>query len=320
MSDETIAAVVTNPAAGRLEVGRAKLRRPAPSEAVVRVHAFSLNRGEVKLALQQTEAGIPVGWDIAGVVERAAEDGTGPAVGTRVVGLSKRMEGWASHVVLPVADMAPLPDHVEFTAAATLPVAGLTALQCIDQARALLGRKALVTGATGGVGVFAIQLAKLAGAEVVAQVRRPEQVEFARSLGADAVAVTADGASFGTYGPFRLALDSIGGAMLANALDAVDRDGLCITYGASADTHATIAARDFFRKGRASLRGFHLYATTELEPPAEAFPRLLRFLAAGRLDCRITRVADWSEIGRQAQDLIDRAYEGKAVLTIEGAA
>lgn len=318
MTGEQVRAVVTDPGGDGLRLADIALRAPATNEALVGVAAFSLNRGEVKRAMNAAQAGNAVGWDIAGTVLTPAADGSGPAEGTRVVGFCRRMNGWAERVYVPASDLAPLPDAVTFEQASTLPVAGLTALHCIDTARALLGRKALITGASGGVGMFAVQLAKHAGAHVTAQVRSAEKAIFARALGADEVLVTDGGESFAGAGPFRFAMDSIGGPLLANAVKALDKDGICVTYGISGSPEVTLPVTDLFMHGRASLRGLHLYATSEIEPPSAAFPRLLGFLEAGRLDCRIDRVTDWSEVAGQARDLMDRAFDGKAVLTIPG--
>jgi len=70
-----------------------KLRRPFSNEALERVKAFSMNRGELNRAKNTADNKMQIGWDIAGTVDRAAVDGSGPTVGTRVVGFSTQMEG-----------------------------------------------------------------------------------------------------------------------------------------------------------------------------------------------------------------------------------
>src|SRR5262252_1752777 len=100
---------------------------PKPNEALVAVHAFSLNRGELRLFQIRPEGWRP-GQDIAGVVLRQAADGSGPAAGTRVVGLCDNA-GWAERAAVPSHRMAALPNNARFEEAAALPVAGLTALR-----------------------------------------------------------------------------------------------------------------------------------------------------------------------------------------------
>jgi len=120
-------AVVVDPeTSGRLVISPVAAPVPDRGGAVVRVRAISLNRGEVRRA-GVAAAGWRPGWDLAGEVERAAADGSGPRVGARVVGLLP--EGaWAERVAVPAHTLAELPEKVTFSQAATLPVAGLTAL------------------------------------------------------------------------------------------------------------------------------------------------------------------------------------------------
>src|SRR5512142_1390835 len=123
---DTMRAVVTEPAtAHHLALAEAPVPTPTPSQALVRVKAVSLNRGEVRRAFAAPDRYIP-GWDIAGVVERAASDGSGPKAGARVVGVVNPGGAWAELVAVPTNQLADLPGPVSFSQAATLPVAGLT--------------------------------------------------------------------------------------------------------------------------------------------------------------------------------------------------
>src|SRR5690349_5412692 len=123
--------VVVDPSkAERLVIRDADLREPRYDEVLVRVKAFSLNRGEVNRAFAYAEAGWQPGWDFAGVVERAAEGGVGPQPGERIVGLLSN-GAWSERVLAPVDAVAVLPDSVTFAQAATMPVAGLTALHAL---------------------------------------------------------------------------------------------------------------------------------------------------------------------------------------------
>src|ERR1700722_1384022 len=130
--------------------------RPMPlapayrDEVTVRVNAISLNRGEVNRAVRVAEPGWRPGWDFAGVVEETAPDGSGPANGARVVGMLPS-GAWAERIRVPTNAVAALPDEVTDAQAATLPVAGLTALHGLRQGGLLLGRKVLIDGASGAI-------------------------------------------------------------------------------------------------------------------------------------------------------------------------
>jgi NADPH:quinone reductase len=158
-------------AAGGLALGDLPEPQPGPHDLVVEVAAYAVNRGELSLLSQRSDGWTP-GQDVAGVVAAAAADGSGPPVGTRVVGLADQ-GGWSERVAVPTHRVAPLPEAVAFPQAAALPVAGLTALRALRTGAPLLGRRVLVTGASGGVGSFAVQLALAAGAQVTAHTAAP---------------------------------------------------------------------------------------------------------------------------------------------------
>ena len=293
------------------------MRAVFSNEAVVKVSAISLNRGELRRAERASDGISQIGWDFSGTVDKAAADGSGPKVGARVVGFSTRMEGWAEYVAVPTAYLAPVPDGVSDAQAATLPVAGLTALHSVDAATALLGRKALITGASGGVGAFAVQLAALAGADVRGQIRRPEQRQFVERLGDFRVVVTTTGAEFKSEAGYRLIVDGVSGTILTNAIPALAPDGVCVCYGVTDTPEIPVDIGEFMRIGLARLLGFHLYSKSEASPPSDNLPRLLSLVAARRLDCAIEREGSWSEVDRFARDLIERRFLGKAVLHID---
>jgi NADPH:quinone reductase len=204
---------LTDPsAAGGLAVRDLPEPQRGTHDVVIEVAAYAINRGELSLLTQRPDAWTP-GQDVAGVVHAAAADGSGPAAGTRVVGLADQ-GGWSERVAIPSHRVAPLPDQVSFAQAAALPVAGLTALRALRTGGPLLGRRVLVTGASGGVGSFAVQLARAAGAHVTAHVSGPSRVDQVRALGAAEV-VTAIGSD---SGPFDLVLDGVGGSVLTDAV------------------------------------------------------------------------------------------------------
>ena len=302
-------AVVVDPdAPGRLVIRPVADPAPERAEAIVRVRAISLNRGEVRRA-GMAEVGWRPGWDLAGVVDVAAANGSGPRVGARVV------EGaWAERVAVPTNALAELPDKVTFSQAATFPVAGLTALHALAKGGSLLGRRVLITGATGGVGDFAVQLARLAGAHVTASVRRDDQAAAVRALGAHDVIVSEEIPASPKYD---LIVDSVGGRTLGTALAALNRAATCVTLGVSSTAEVTFNARDFFVAGRTTLYGLYLFTEMLSEPASVGLRRLADYVVSGQLSPHVSLERPWTEIAQVAQDLMSRRFPGKAVLTLD---
>ncbi len=289
---------------------------PLPSEALIDVRAISLNRGEVRMS-RSPKPGWRPGWDFAGVVSKAAENGTGPRAGDRVVGIS-RSGAWAEQVAVPVEQIAVLPEKVSFSQAATLPVAGLTALHCLIKGGFLLEKSVLITGATGGVGDFAIQLAKLAGARVIANIRKPEQEAFVREIGADEVLIgeTLEGAS--KFAPYSLVIDSVGGKTLGSVLEILDENSKVVSIGTSSGNEVVFNAEKFYGVGLVTLYGMILFDELKtVESASLGLSRLAGLVAKGKLTPRISLEEDWANIATVAQKLLDRSYPGKAVLTLD---
>jgi NADPH:quinone reductase-like Zn-dependent oxidoreductase len=305
-----VRAVVVDPSVeGRLVLQEVERATPLPNEAIVQVASISLNRGEVRRSLSAA-AGWRPGWDFAGTIAVAATDGSGFPVGTRVVGFV--LSGaWAEQVTVPTHAIAALPDSVSFNAAATLPVAGLTALLALERGGLLLGQSVLITGASGGVGYFACQLAAQAGARITVQVRRPELLEFVKTAGADQVIV---GKDFAAHAPYNLALDSVGGEILPAVLECLALDATCVSFGTTAGAEATFNLSKFYGKGGLKLYGFILFHELKTQPAGVGLARLVQLLATGALVPHIGIEAPWDEIAGVAQQLTERQFLGKAVL------
>src|SRR5919202_2153431 len=138
---------------------------PGPGQLLLDVEAASVNRGEVRTAARQPP-GTVIGWDVAGTVAAVGEGVAGFDVGERVVALSPDAGAFAERVVVPAEWTAPLPAACDFVTAATLPVAGVTAVGILRLARTHAGDRVLITGAAGGVGHFAVQVVLQAKAAV----------------------------------------------------------------------------------------------------------------------------------------------------------
>jgi NADPH:quinone reductase-like Zn-dependent oxidoreductase len=226
------------------------------------------------------------------------------------------VRGWAERVALPTTDIAEIPDDVSDTAAATLPVAGLTALYALERCERLLASRVLVTGATGGVGYFACQLARLMGAHVTALLRRRDQEALAQSLGVNATLVSPDAAELEAVGKFRAIVDGVGGPTLGRLLARLDDDGRAILYGVSAGQETSLTIRDLMLTGKGRVEGFYLTRDIQIERASKGLSRLLELLADGRLRTLVSVDADWSAVGEVAARLMARDFAGKAVLRI----
>jgi NADPH:quinone reductase-like Zn-dependent oxidoreductase len=316
----TVKAIVVDPdAPGRLAIREAPGPQPAADEAVVRVHATSLNYGDV-YRVPYAKPGWRPGWDLAGVVEQAAADGSGPTVGTRVAGLlGLRFGAWAERAAVPTAWLAEVPAGVGFGAAATLPTCGLTALYAVERAGSLLNRTVLVTGAAGGLGHFVCQLAVQSGAYVVAAVRRPERAPAVKDIGVRDVIVGEDLSAAAAYGPFDVVIDVLGGEPLAQTLALLRPDGLCVSLGISAGTSTTVnLASVFATVGGVNLVPLVLF--TEMDKRGggvQGLAGLARMVEEKRLRPVIEVEAPWTDVSQVAQQFIDRKIGGKAVLHLQ---
>jgi NADPH:quinone reductase len=301
-------AVVYDPQA-RANLRLADVDEPvvADSEALIEVRTTALNLGEVHFIDRMRKPGEVPGWDAAGVVLQAAADGSGPPVGSRVVGFHGA-GGWAQRRAVPTENLAILPDSVEFGPAAALPVAGVTALQALRRLGPVVGRRVLITGASGGVGRFAVQLAARAGAHVIAAVGSEARGSGLRELGAAEVVVGLADVRKPVFG----VLDNVGGQLLAEAFSLVDDGGSVQSIGMASNRPTTIdfeAERQFGVQKR-------LEPFTVRTPFAPDLAYLVELLAAGELDAQIGLRASWEDVAEAAEALLDRRVAGKAVLDV----
>jgi NADPH:quinone reductase len=284
---------------------------PDERQALVEVRAVSLNRGEC-VALRTAEDGWRPGWDLAGVVVRRAADGSGPREGARVVGWVNG-GAWAERAAVRTAHLAELPEQVSFETASTLPVAGLTALTGVEIAGDVAGRRAAITGANGGVGRFAIQIAHAAGAHVTAVVTAPDRAEGLSDLGADETATGLDGEGE----PFDLILESVGGRSLAAAVVRMAELGTIVTFGNSSGETTEFDPRSFYRRGAPTIRGlFIVWELLHERVGSRQLASLVDLVARGALRADIDLVRPWNEAGSAVEALLERRIAGKAVLTI----
>jgi len=290
-----------------LQLGAVPEPEPADDQLVIAVRATSLNFGEVVYMAERQQAGHVAGNDAAGVVLRAAADGSGPPVGTRVAGFSPA-GAWAQRHAVATSQLTVLPDSVDLASAAALPTAATTALRAVEKLGPIVGRRVLVTGASGGVGRFAVQLAALAGAHVIAAVGRPERGAGLLDLGAAEVVIGLDGLA-----PVHGVLDNVGGPLLTRAFGLLASGGLLLSIGSASLESSTVD----FEAQRLRARGSRIEAfAAGSHPVHDDLERLVALLDGGRLDPQIGWRGDWTSFGEAIEALRGRLVAGKAVLDV----
>lgn len=286
---------------GSLRLGTADEPRPAPHQLVLEVRHISLNRGEVAFASQRP-AGTVHGYDAAGVVVQAAANGTGPAVGTRVAAFGTG--AWAQRMAVDTTAVAEVPAGLDLADAA-LPMAGITALRTL-RSRSILGRRVLITGAAGGVGRYAVQLAAMGGAYVIASVGSAARRKGLAELGAHQVVVGLEGIDR----PVDLILDNVGGQQLAAAWQLLAPGGSVQNIGWASDEPAVFAPYSLFFIGPSKT----MSTFGDVHEVGPDLATLLEFAAAGKLSPEVDWRGSWERVAEAAQALLDRRIAGKAVL------
>ncbi|MFD5084591.1 zinc-binding dehydrogenase [Kitasatospora sp. NPDC058406] len=281
--------------------------KPGPGQALIEVGAVSFNFGEIVYRSPDTPPGTVPGWDAAGVVVRSADDGSGPPVGARVVTFGWG-GAWARLRVVDTAELAVVPDAVDLGTASALPVAGVTALQAVRRLGSVLGRRVLVTGASGGVGRFAVQLLALGGAHVVASVGGPARAEGLRELGAAEIVHGPEELTAPVYG----VLDNVGGSQLAEAFYRLERGGVVQAIGKASGEPTVID----FERARVESPNGRLENFNVSTPVGADLGHLLHLVATDRLSPQIGWRGSWTRAHEAADALVGRRVLGKAVLDL----
>jgi len=274
---------------------------------VIEVHHASLNHGDLNDATSgRISPGGVLGSDVAGIVTQAATNGSGPAVGARVVALA--VGGFAERVAVDVDSVAVVPNGVQLSVASGLPVAGLAALRTLRASGSVLGRRVLVTGASGGVGSFAIQLAAASGAYVVASVGSVDRGENLRDLGASEVVVALEG----VVDPVDVVIDSVGGSLLARAWTLLAQGGILQSVGWTSEEQAVLEPYATVGPGKT------LSSYLTVGPVGSDLQVLVDLVADGVLSVPVGWQGEWGRITEATEALRGRAVSGKAILDFAG--
>lgn len=311
---------------------------PGPGEVVVELRAAALNHRDVWIRKGQyagIKLPIVLGSDGAGVVSAVGPGVDGGIKGREVIinptldwgddpraqSAAYRILGlpdagtYAEYVKVPAANVLPKPPSLDWEHAAALPLAGLTAYRALVTRGALRpGESLLVTGAGGGVSTFALQIARQLGVTVWVTSRSEAKIEAARRLGAAGGVTTNEpdwakrlvAARGGQR--FDCALDSVGGALLDQALEALRPGGRVVTYGATAGPVKELTIRRIFW-GQLDLLGSTMGTSRE-------FAQLVALYGETKLAPVIDKVFALADAGA-AQDRMERSEQlGKIVLKV----
>ena len=294
---------------------------PQGTQVVVKLHAVSLNRSDWEClqgkplyarigGLRRPKRRI-LGSDIAGRVEAVGPDVTGVEVGDEVFAdILDSMGGFAEFACVAERVLEPMPTGLSYEEAACLPQAGAIALQGIHE-RAKAGQHVLINGGGGGAGMYAIQLAKLAGAEVTA-VDNAEKLDFMRSLGADHV-IDYEREDFTRGGrEYDLILDMVGHRSVRVYRRALKPGGRYLFVGGSVNVLLRVLVSGLVPARR---RGKKL-RVLGVRLGAKHVTALVELIGDGTITTHIDRRFDLDEVPDALRYLGEGHVKGKVVVTI----
>lgn len=291
---------------------------PGPSEVRIRIVAAGVNPIDTKirkgLVTQRIPHVFPVipGWDAAGQIDRLGPDCTLFKSGDAVYAYCRKpvvqFGTYAQYIVLPEQQVALKPSNMNFEEAASVPLAALTAWQSLfDAGKLKSGQRVLIHAGAGGVGGFAIQLAKQAGAFVITTAS-PAHHQYVYGLGADEVidynAVDfRDAVLAGHPRGIDLVFDTVGGDVQTRSADVVRRGGILVSILAYSDRDA-IAAR--------GIDPQYVFVA----PNRDHLMQISRLIDAGKMKTRLTHVLPLSQAARAHEMIETRHTAGKIVLVV----
>ncbi len=285
--------------------------RPEPKEdeALVRVIASGVNPADPltlsgKYAREfGTRLPLIPGYDIAGIVEKTGPNVTKLKAGDAVYGYPTFGGGWADYVTVKEWEVAAKPKSLNFVEAASVPMGALTAWQAlVDVAKLHAGQTILIHGGSGGVGSFAVQIAKARGARVIATASTANQ-DLLRQLGAD-VAVDYSKTRFDDVAKdVDVVLDPVGKETLARSYDVVKKGGIVMSLVARPDPVEL------------KKRGIH-GAGISAHPDAADLAEIGQLIDAGKIKPIVTQILPLSEAITAQQQAATHHTRGKVVLQI----
>lgn len=277
---------------------------PDDSDVLIRVHAAGVNPADWKRRRGNREIEFPasMGLEASGTVEQARADGF--AEGDEVFGYAAS-GGYAELVATPAAAIAKKPEGVTHEEAATIQVAGQTAWQSLFEVAGLeRGQRALITGAAGGVGHYAVQFAKHAGARVIGTGSSRNR-DFALGLGADEYVDYTEQDVAEAVSEIDVAFDTVGGETTGSVIPTVRAGGFLVVIASAPPEEA------------AQERGFRT-AVHVAYPNPDHLARIAELIASGDVRVEIAEVLPITEVRRAHEQSESGHTRGKLVLAVSG--
>ena len=297
----------------------------APDQVLVGVAACALNFGDLLLVkgTYQEKPALPftLGMELSGTVEKIGADVTTLSVGQRIISYTG-FDGLAEYAAIPADICLPIPDSMDMIDAAAFPVGYGTAHLALDyRARLQPKERLLVLGASGGVGLTAVELGKLMGAEVIAVARNAEKLEIARQAGADHLinSETTDlRETVKALGGADVVYDPVGGDQFTAAMRATNPDGRLIPLGFASGSVPQIPANHLLVKNLTVI-GYYWGGYSKVNPKvlADSLATLLNWYDTGKIKPHVSHVLPLAETQKGLDLLRARKATGKVVIKVE---
>jgi len=308
-----------------------EIEKPAPedNQVLIKVRAASLNAfdayvirdwwlGRLIFGLRKPRDA-RLGQDVAGQVEAVGKNETQFKPGDEVFGISRG--ALAEYACTPERALAAKPANVSFEQVASLPLAGLTALQGLREGKIQAGQKVLINGATGGVGTFAVQIAKSLGAEVTA-VCSTRNLDLVRSIGADHVIDYTKDDFTKSDERYDVIFDNVCNHSFAERRHVLNPKGICVLAGmGGAGVKASEAigriAGNIFTARASSLFTDQKFAQYRTKSSKQDLTLLADLIRTGKITPVIDRCYKLGEAPEALRYLNEGHVRGKVVITVE---
>ncbi|MWD29546.1 zinc-binding dehydrogenase [Aquicoccus sp. SCR17] len=301
-----------------------EIGRPSPSKGQVgvRIEACGLNFADI-LIEKGTYQDIPdapftLGMEVAGTIDSLGEGVEGPAPGTRIAVVGGH-GGLAEYGCFPASEVIPLPDDMPAEIAAGFQIAyGTSHVALEHRARLQPGERLVVLGAAGGVGLTAVEIGKIMGAEVVAVARGRDKLEVAQRAGADHLIDATETdlrSAIKDLGGADVVYDPVGGDQFTAAFRACNPEARVLTIGFASGEVPQIKANHLLVKN-ITVHGFYWGAYKSFRPQviADSYRRLFDWYGAGRLRPHVSHVLPLDRVSEGLELLRSRKSTGKVVI------